>query len=521
MLEEKEKLTEQEVNEVLNAWDFLEFANSYRNTYGSMYNLGYYTPDVVNRQIQNINMNPVETTVDKITKALNSPKDSESLLRNYAASLELQNMYYKRLIRYNSDMPAFNLTFDVINLESTKDASSVAFKRDMKILDEFCSKFDFRQEFSIVIRQILRQGVYYCVVRDMGDRYTLQELPADFCKITGRHAYGLLFDFNMEWFISNYGVDINMYPKIFKKFFRDCFGSTNALYKPATPIDRRNSTFVYWHQTSPEDGFWCWKTSPEVATLVPYFSALFPDIAMQPIIRGLQEDKYFIEASKLLVGIIGKNKDNKSGNGNNQIDMTPDILGKFLGVARQGLAKQIGLVGLPMEDVIPVEFDVKERNMLTEYMGNVSDQSTSSSATLMDSNKLNVHQSKLAAAIDSNFIGSMYSMFSDFVEFFVNSKTKKYKFKIKFNDFNTPDDKTERRELLKTVTGLGLSDYQLLSRVLDISPFELKRRLLLNDAIGVGFVANEQKGEVGRPSKPDSLNENTQNSIARGTNDLK
>jgi hypothetical protein len=536
LAKKSESLSEQEVNAVLNAWDFLEFSNSYRNQY---YNNGYYTPDIVNRKMQDINMNPVDATVEGIEKALKSPKDNETILRNYATSLEVQNMYYKRLIRFNSDMPCWNISFDVTNVSKDSEFKSKEFKEDLAVLENFCNKFNFKEEFSMALRQMIRQGVFYCILRDEGDKYVLQELPPDFCMITGRHSYGLLFDFDMNWFIGNYGADINMYPRVFKKMYNDVFRRTSNKYNPASTVDNRNSTFVYWHQCSPSDGFWAFKISPEVATITPYYSALFPEMAMQPIVRGLQEDKYFIEASKLLVGIIGVNKENKSGNNNNQINMTPDILGKFLGVARQGLAKQIGLTALPMDDIKAVEFDTKERNMLTEYIQNITEQSASSSAALLYDEKLNVHQSKLAAAIDENFITSMYPMFANFIEYFVNQQTKKYKFKITLSDVNTPDNRTERQNKFKMLAEKGIVDFQEVARICDISPFELGRRLSISKAMGfedkltsLASIINPVKtgnqstntipssNGRGRPRKEDSDNESTQDSNARGSNDL-
>ena len=108
----------------------------------------------------------------------------------------------------------------------------------------------------------------------------------------------------MNWFFGNYGVDINMYPKVFKKMYRDVFEKITTQYKPSKPAEYRNTSFVYWHQTSPDDGFWCFKPSPEIATIIPYFSPLFPNISTAGVVRKLQVDKYFIEASKLLVGIL-------------------------------------------------------------------------------------------------------------------------------------------------------------------------------------------------------------------------
>lgn len=522
-----EKLTEQEVNQVLNAWDFLEFSRSYKDSYFNSYN----TPDAINKQMQNINMNPVNASIQEIESALKNPKNSEQILRDYATSLENQNMYYKRLIRYLSDLPAYNLSFDCINIDNPIEYNSQEFKNDLKVLENFCDKFNFREEFSIALRQMLRQGVFFSVLRDDGDRYVLQELPSNFCKITGKFNYGLLFDFDFNWFISNYGVDINMYPKVFKKMYREVFENISKKYNPAKNIDYRNTSFAYWHQCSPKDGFWAWKISPEITTLIPYFAPLFSDIVLQPIIRGLQEDKYFIEASKLLVGIIGFNKDNKSGNVANQINMTPDMLGKFLGVARQGLNKQIGLVALPVDDIKPVEFTASNSNSFSDYMTNISKQSTSSSDVLLTNNKLSVHQSKLASAVDNNFIRSTYSMFENFVEYFVNLNTNKYKFKIKFNDFNTPDDFAQRKELLETYASKGATNWELMARINDKNIFEYKRQIemenaLFNDVNNLFipltniYTQTNDNLNGGRPTDDNSENENTIASKERASNEL-
>lgn len=529
MAKNQEKLSEQQVNDVLNAFDFLEFSNSYKSTYQS----AFITPDILNRQLQNINMNPVEATVDGIENALKNLKSSETILRNYSQSFEVQNMFYKNLIRYFADLGAFNLSFDCINVKDESEFNSPSFKKDLKVLDDFCNKFNFREEFGMVIRQLLRQGVFYGVFRNDGVKYTLQELPPDFCKITGRHSYGLLFDFNFQWFIGNYGVDINMYPKVFKKMYNDIFNKMDNNYNPSSPVDKRDSTFVYWHQCSPTDGFWAFKINPEIATLVPYFSALFPDMATQPIVRGLQTDKYFIEASKLLVGIIGMNKDKKAGTTANSVNITPDVLGKFLGVARQGLAKQIGLTALPMDDIKSVEFDTSDKNMLTDFVRNISGQAVSSSEALIATDKLNVHQSKLASAIDTNFIRALYPMFQNFVEYFVNSQTKKYKFKITFNDYNIPEDVTFRMDKFTKLATMGIVDFQQVSRIYDMNPFELNRHMALGKSMGfeknlISLLSlNNQSKDgdpnkaQGRTAKPDSDSEDTQESISRGTNELK
>ena len=335
----------------------------------------------------------------------------------------------------------------------------------------------------------------------------------------------------MNWFIGNYGVDINMYPKIFKKMYRDVFKGVTAKYNPSKPEEYRNSRYVYWHQTSPEDGFWCFKISPEIATRVPYFAPLFPNISTAAVVRGLQTDKYFIEASKLLVGLIGFNKDTKSGQVANQINMTPDMLGKFLGVARQGLNKQIGLVALPLEKIEAVQFDTSNTNIENDATQNIAQQGVASADVMLSNNKLNSHQSKLASAVDVSLLYSLYPMFENFVEFFVNKKTKKYKFRIKFHDVDLPDYKNERITRFKDFAQMGLVDIQQAARAVDMNAFELARSLnltktfnlkdkvmtLMDNISGGGGGA----GNVGRPANPMSDNDNTTASWDRGSNELK
>ena len=541
----EERLTEQEVNNVLNAFDFLSFSNGYRDTYYG-YNpnaTGYFTPDLINQQMQNINMNPIETTVDNIINALKNPKTNEEIIREYSMALELQNMYYKRLLHYLSDMPCFNITFDCVNIEKDSEYTSKNFKNDLKVIDDFLNRFDAKEEFKTVLRQILRQGVYYCVFRDDGIKYTLQELPANFCKITGRHAYGVLFDFNMQYFISQAGVDINMFPNVFKRMLRSVYRQNEKDYDPAQKVDKRHSSFIYWRQCNPADGFWAFKTNPELATLLPYFAPLFPEVALVPVVRKLQEDKYFIAASKMLVGILGFNKDTKSGQTANQINITPEVLGKFLGVARQGLSRQIGLTALPVDKVEKVEFDTDQQNLETAQTETIAKQSVSESSVLFHQDKLSVHESKLAAAVDANIVKTMYPMFANFIEYFINRRTKHYKFKFEFHDVDIPDDKEARKAMVKDNASIGIVDFQDVARMCDMNVFQLKRRLHLSKSMGFDkeisdlLIPNlnfgQQKlggnagyssinnGKVGRPSKPNSDNENTIASYERSSNEIK
>lgn len=214
------------------------------------------------------------------------------------------------------------------------------------------------------------------------------------------------------------------------------------------------------------------------------------------------------------------------------MNITPDLLGKFLAVARKGLNEQIGLVALPVDNIETVDFDVDDNNIVTDYIQALSQQGIASADVLMSNNKLNSHQSKLASAIDGNIIRSLYKSFADFIDFFVNSRTKKYKFHVSFHDINVPDDRAERENRFKTNAAMGIVDIQYAARVFDLNPFEFERRLAMskasnfsNNLISLMSLNNQSANMqgVGRPKKSsaETDNDNTEASWARGSNELK
>lgn len=214
------------------------------------------------------------------------------------------------------------------------------------------------------------------------------------------------------------------------------------------------------------------------------------------------------------------------------MNITPDLLGKFLAVARKGLSDQIGLVALPVDNIETVDFDVDDNNIVTDYIQALSQQGIASADVLMSNNKLNSHQSKLASAIDGNIIRSLYKSFADFIDFFVNSRTKKYKFHVSFHDINVPDDRAERENRFKTNAAMGIVDVQYAARVFDLNPFEFERRLAMSKSsefeknlISLMSLNNQSANmqNVGRPKKSsaETDNDNTEASWARGSNELK
>ena len=220
--------------------------------------------------MKDISLHPVQATLDTINKALLDPKNNEDNLIGYSEFFELNSMLYKRLLHYLSDMLSWNVQYTCVNIKDDKEYLSPAYKKDYSKMVDFFYHMDIKNEFRTALRQMIRRETYYTFFRNDANKYVFQELPREYARITAKWEYGLVFDFSMLWFIQP-SVDIDMYPPIFKKYYNEVFknGKPGAFYDPATSIDNRSGSWVYYHQTSPEDGFWPFKLSPEIITNVP------------------------------------------------------------------------------------------------------------------------------------------------------------------------------------------------------------------------------------------------------------
>ena len=528
-MEDTQALTQQQVNNTL--MYFEEFSNALNgigvNVYSAALRNKYFTPDLINQTLQGINNNPQRpNSAEDINRALNSANISETVLRNYATYFEINNIFYKRLINMNANLLAWNLTFDCINIEKESDFKSEDFKKDLKVVDDFCNRFNIKKEFRIIVNQILRQGVYYGVFRDEAEVYSWQELPSDFCKITGNSNVGKLFDFDFAYFINKSGTNIDMYPKVFKKKLNQIYQQLGDVYNPKGKVDTRHSSYCYWIDLSPRDNFFCFNMDDGLTTLIPYYSSLFPDLYIQPMMRELEKNKAMISAQKLLVNLLETYDNAKSGTVPNQYKITPKDIGQFMALVKQALGDVAKAIAIPAKDAKVVDFNVEANNRYTNYQRNIAANAVSSSASMLTENKLNAFESELALDIDANFVKSLYGQFEAFLNYYINRKTTKFKFKFKLNDTNTKLDRTKRSEQFKELAAMGLVDINLYARATDQNIFEAQRSLQFTKSLGMEKLLtqlqslNNQTKETGRPETKDSNNDNTMASNERGSNEL-
>jgi len=498
------------------AWDVLKFAQE-------LYK-GIYTPQLVNQIMQTMTMNPQEATTEKITAALSDPKNNEQQLIGYSEFEELTSMLYKRILYYFSGLISFNFSYSCTNAEE-KDYVGKAYQKDLAIVADFFDKFDLKQEFRNVIKQLFRQEAHFSIFRNDGTyKYVLQELPQNRCLIDGRWEMGILYSFDMMFFMQA-GTDIQMFPPIFKTLFNRAFGNANGtnLYDPAKNINLRNGNWTYYVQTSPKDNFWCFKLIPEVTTRVPYLSPLLKDVVLQDMIRALQTNSYIAEATKLLAGGVPFLKDAKASV-KDSISLNPDTLGKFLQLMKSGLSEAIKVIAAPLDNISALEYTGND-NLYNSYLKNTAGVSGVNSRLLFTTDRQNVVETTLSMDIDINVLRPVLTQFENFLNYFVNQNTKKFEFKFHLNGFNTTLDRKERMQNAKDFMQNGIVIDQMIANAIDMTPFDFRRQLAetrANDFVSKLtpiLMAAQTPAGGGRPSKPESdLSDGGADSKADGTN---
>jgi len=522
--EDIKKIDDPELSESL-VWDMLQFAQAQGYIYPSA-----WTPNTVNARMLDITLlNQANNgiTEDRVAKALGNPKSSEKDLLAISESFELTNMSYKKMLEYLSNLPSWGLSYYCQNISDKREYKSKAYKKDLDIFKDFTFKFDYKKEFATILKELFRSETYYGILRDEGSKYVMQQLPPDKCLITGKWDYGWLFSFDYTFFM-NSGIDLGMFPDIFSKTYNRLFVKDRAVdYKPSLPIDiRSESTFALWADCSPVDGFWAWKLQGDQNVRIPYFTPLFPDLAMQPLIRSLQKSSYMAAAAKLVFGSVPL-LDQKATL-KDAISINPKLLGEFLQLIKMAVNNDaVKVASAPLSDMKSMEFK-SDNEIYSSYNRTTTGMAGNSNILFPNEGKQNQVETYFSADIDIMLSTSIYPWFNNFMEYQINKLTKNYKFGIQFEGSNFYVDKERRLKKQTDLMALGVVNPVKLAAAMDENPFIMQAQL--EEARAMGWVdeltpiipGTQMSGNLsssGRPAKSDQdLSDSGAETRDRGSN---
>ena len=488
------QLSEKEV------WDVLQFAKSYIQ--------GVYTPDLVNARMKDVSFNPLNITEQQLSDALKNPKSNEETLRRFVEYVEIASMPFRRIMSYQHSQLAFDLTWTVD--AEPKDYKRVAFKDEQKVIYDFIDNFDYKNQFRIALKQMLRNEIFAASPRQQGNKLVLQELPLDRIRITGRWDYGLLADFDFTYFTQP-GVSTEMYHPWFSETFASLFSDKNQQYNPLLSIkDRGQSHFALWVSMPPEICY-IFKFDPSIVTAIPYYSSLLPEFYDQALIRSLQKSQYLQAATKILFGATPLLKDQKTTL-KDALAISPETAGKFLALVKSALGDYIKVATAPMEDVDLFSTE-SDNEQYSDYLQTaVSSSGVNTPLVFSGKLKANALESQLSWFSDYLLMEKIYPQFNDFFNFYANKLVQNWTWKFEFEGSDYFIDRNERLDRALQLADRGIVLPQKISAAIGI-PFHRMLRML-DESDAIGFVdrlkpiqmasqmsAEAQSEGKGRPQK--------------------
>ena len=482
----EKKLTNDELDAVL------QFSNG---LYNGFYN-GIFTPFSQNQNLLRLNNNPSRPTYEKLLDALSKVPYDYGSLASYSEFMEVWDSIYAKTLRYYEGLLAFDLSYICTNIKNPSEWKSQEYLDDVRRVNKFLDKFDYKAEFRKVVKELMRRGICFTWFRDSKEinntidldeedsqikkteKFGLQIMPQKYCLLTGYFNSGLLlYDFDMNYFLDA-SVDINLFAPILKTKFKEVFSNSTNNYIPSAQLNYHDGSFATYIQCNPTQGAFAFKYDTSNFRLLPPFANLMKGCIDKEEAQALQKDKNMISAYLVLAGEIATMSTEKSGNKADQFKINPKTMGKFMSLVNQGLKNNIKPIPLPLEDIHGWQFSDSNTNMVDNQSKVTAADGASATTLIYTSDKMSQFEMENAIYTDYCVMKPLYDQFNQFLNFYINKKTKKYKFAFYFDGLDRNWDREKRQETLRMVADKGIVlDPTMWASVMGIQPQVFQRSM--------------------------------------------
>ena len=421
----------------------------------------FYSPFLSNQLLTNLNNNPRLPSAESVKKALNDYKNSGEELQGFVEFASSFDMIFKRTLYSYANALSFDLQVTCKNAYTESDYQSDEYKKDRQTVDNFLTNFDYKKEFYNVLLNVLKRDTYFTWFRKTktGNRgkmkFALQVMPQDYCMLTGYFEKGLLWSMNqLYWTLP--GVDLDSYDPSLKRTYQRALENAELNYKPSAPLNERNGSYALWADVSPLDGAWCFKWATDNFANNPFLSPYVANILRSDEIGELQYNKDLIAASGILAGEIQLYDQARSGQKANQFSIDPKTLGAFMQKVKSGLNGVAKVAAVPLANIKYFQFEDKNPNSYKNELTTTAGIGTGISRVIYSSDKMS--NAELEAALNEVYqtMKPMYAQFNNFLDFYVNQMTSKYKFKFEFVGSNYQFERDARFDKMMKMADKGL-----------------------------------------------------------------
>lgn len=168
-------------------------------------------PFLQNQRIKNLYSQARTYNKTNISSFLENPANSEVELRGLSwANSSSQQIYYN-ILRRSSDVPLYNYYLIPELFETEAEYGRPDFKNENRLIEDWLEVFNIQNTFKTIALEVKREGKSSYLLRNkfLGEGKskktvftTLQKMPTDWLKITGKGQLGYTVSFNMSYFMN-------------------------------------------------------------------------------------------------------------------------------------------------------------------------------------------------------------------------------------------------------------------------------------------------------------------------------
>lgn len=253
--------------------------------------------DTLNK-ISNSNLGKKETVI----RALTTRNLTE--IRKISEFFFETSGIYNRLCKYLAYLYKYDwMVVPYVNEESTDE------KKNNKILKDYANVLNYFDNSSIkyvfgnIALEVIKEGCYYGYMIDYGDKFIIQQLPAEYCRQRFTQGNIPIIEFNMKFFDDKF-FDVEQRLKILKTFPKE-FTKGYLMYKEGKLVPDFLGDTASWYMLTPGLALKFNLNGSDYPTL----AGAIPAIIDLDEAQELDRKKTMQELLKILIQKVPLNKD--------------------------------------------------------------------------------------------------------------------------------------------------------------------------------------------------------------------
>lgn len=454
-------------NEILQQ-QIQQFASSLKQQINQMNNMNKAIPQVGQDFTQSVNISPVAPTQKQLVEWLKNPSRFGKQLRDASQYLENCIMQYQRSIKHMASIMTFEYDLRPLDAMPKETQEKVTYMNSRDTCNNVLRRLNLKYQFEKINWEIMQSGVQFIYLRETDKFITLQELPRDFCYITGSWDLGF-----------TYAIDLTFFDKIANaRFLAPDFYDYYEIFCKMRQLGLGGQEIIsYQYYPIPVEKGFVFTFDPIHAQATPPLKGVFKDALEILSYKDLLKQKTTLDTWKLIAQKIPYDEKNQ------KFIVEMNQATEIVNMLQQLMPSGVRTFASPFT---PQEINFNQSQSMNNMVGTGEDlywKSIGISGNLYGDKNSSAMGILLSLQADFGFVEHLYQQYENFTNWLLmlNSKTYSWQVKIYGNRYTKTED-------LKTYSSLVSSNNMPVGKLFGLAgyePFEVVPLLELEKELGL------------------------------------